>query len=396
MNITINPNMKKNMQKLTQKLVTGLAILSIVMTGCSSDDDSTNAPGVVIPTTGILEGNIASDTTLNAATVYTLRGATYVKPGVTLTIPAGTRIEADATFEEVAFLAVEQGAKIIAQGTAANPIVFTSNSTSPAAQDWGGLVICGKAITNLGINAQAEVTGLTYGGTNAADNSGVYSHIIIEYSGNLINEDAEFNGMTFYAVGSGTVVNNILVSQGSDDGFEWFGGSVNATNLAAIGCQDDSFDWAEGWNGTATNLYSDQSVSTGLSADSRGIEADNNATNPLLTPISNPTLNNVTLIGRGLADVAKEGAIWLRRGTHATITNVYISDFNSTASGAGYGVFFDGADSQAYFTAYPIQNININNVTTTTNLPAALTADTTANGAGNGSNAAIWMDWMGL
>jgi hypothetical protein len=392
----VNTNKKNTMQKLTQKLVAGLAIMSIVMTGCSSDDDGTNPPVVIIPTTGILEGNITSDTTLNAATVYTLRGATYVKPGVTLTIPAGTRIEADAAFEEVAFLAVEQGAKINAQGTAANPIVFTSNSTTPAAQDWGGLVICGKAITNLGLNAQAEVTGLTYGGTNSADDSGVYSHIILEYTGNLINDESEFNGMTFYAVGSQTVVNNILVSQGSDDGFEWFGGSVSATNLAAIGCQDDSFDWTEGWNGTVSNLYSDQSSATGLSADSRGIEADNNATNPLLTPISNPTLNNITLIGRNSAEVAKEGAIWLRRGTHATINNVYINDFKSTAAGAGYGVFFDGPDSSAFFTANPIQNININNVTTTTNITAAMTANTTASGAGNGANAATWMDWMGL
>ncbi|HEX8269987.1 MAG TPA: hypothetical protein VF581_08845 [Flavobacterium sp.] len=377
-----------------KKLVLSLAMLAAIFTGCSSDDDSPSGPDV--PTTGVLEGNISSDLTLNSGTVYTLRGATYVKPGVTLTIPAGTRIEADAAFEEVAFLAIEKGAKINAQGTAANPIVFTSNSTSPAPQDWGGLVICGNAITNLGANAQAEVTGLTYGGTNAADNSGTLSHLILEYTGNLINDDAEFNGVTFYAVGSGTTVNNILVYQGSDDGFEWFGGSVNATNLAAIGCQDDSFDWTEGFNGTLTNLYSDQSVATGLSADSRGIEADNNATNAMLAPISNPTLSNVTLIGRGLADVAKEGGIWLRRGTQATISNVYIADFKSTASGAGYGVFFDGADSQAYFATHPLQNININNVTTTSNFPTSFSASTTASGAGNGANEATWMDWMGL
>ena len=250
-----------------KKLVIGLFAFGTILTSCSSDD--TNGP--IAPETSVLQGNITSDLTLNSGTVYTLRGATYVKPGATLTIPAGTRIEADTEYAEVAFLAIEKGAKMMAQGTAANPIVFTSNSASPAPQDWGGLVICGNAITNLGVNAQAEVTGLTYGGTNPADNSGVYSHIIIEYSGNLINDEAEFNGVTFYAVGSGTTVNNILVYQGSDDGFEWFGGSVNASNLAAIGCQDDSFDWTEGWNGTVTNLYSDQSSATGLSSDSRGI-----------------------------------------------------------------------------------------------------------------------------
>lgn len=375
-----------------KKLVLSLAVLGAILTSCSSDDDSNNTPPV--PATGILEGNIAADLTLNAGTVYTLRGATYVKSGVTLTIPAGTRIEADAAFEEVAFLGVEKGAKIDAQGTAAKPIVFTSNSATPAPQDWGGLVICGNAITNLGANVQAEVTGLTYGGTNAADNSGIYSYLIIEYSGNLINEEAEFNGVTFYGVGSGTTVNNILVYQGSDDGFEWFGGSVNATNLAAIGCQDDSFDWTEGWNGTVTNLYSDQSSATGFSADSRGVEADNNTTNPLLAPISNPTLKNVTLIGRNSADVPKEAGMWLRRGTHAKIDNVYIANFKGSTS--GFGINFDGTDSQAFFTATPVTNINISNVSELSNLLAGFTASATATGAGSGAAHASWMSWMGL
>jgi len=379
-----------------KKLVLSLALISAIFTSCSSDDDNgTTEP--TVPATGELRGNITTNTTLNAGTVYTLIGSTYVKPGVTLTIPAGTRIEADAENEEVAFLAVEKGAKIIAQGTAENPIVFTSNSASPEPQDWGGLVICGNAVTNLGVNVQAEVTGLTYGGTNPADNSGVYSHIVIEYSGNIITGESEFNGMTFYAVGSGTTVDNILVSQGSDDGFEWFGGSVNATNLAAIGCQDDSFDWTEGWNGTVTNLYSDQSSALQYSADSRGIEADNNQNNPTLTPVSNPTLTNVTLIGRNKADVPKEAGIWLRRGTFAKITNVHISNFKGTAS-SGYGINFDGTDSTAFFTANPLANVTINNVTALTNLAAGVgyNATTTATGAGAGAAHATWMSWMNL
>lgn len=376
-----------------KKLVFSLAILGAMFTGCSSDDsnDSNNEPS-----TGVLEGDITSDLTLDAGTVYTLKGSTYVFPGVTLTIPAGTRIEADASGDEVAFLGVQKGGKVIAQGTAAKPIVFTSNAANPAPQDWGGLVICGNAITNRGTNVTAEVTGMTYGGTNPADNSGVYSHIIVEYSGNLITETSEFNGVTFYAVGSGTTVNNILVSQGSDDGFEWFGGSVNGANLVAIGCQDDSFDWAEGWNGTVSNLYSDQSSATGVSADSRGIEADNSETNPLLTPVSNPTLSNVTLIGRNSAAPTKEAGIWLRRGTHATISNVYISGFKSTVSGSGYGVYFDGIDSQAFFTANPLTNITVLNSTTLTNLAVGYNATTNATGAGNGANLPSWADWMDL
>lgn len=379
-----------------KKLVFSLAILASVFTGCSSDDDNNNNPDPTPPATGLLSGNINEDLTLNAGTVYTLRGSTYVKPGVTITIPAGTRIEADAAHSEVAFLAIEKGAKIIAQGNAANPIIFTSNSANPEPQDWGGLVICGNAITNRGVNVQAEVTGLTYGGTNAADNSGVLSHIIVEYSGNIISGTSEFNGVTFYAVGSGTTVNNILVYQGSDDGIEWFGGSVNGTNLAAIGCQDDSFDWAEGWNGTVSNLYSDQSSALAASSDSRGIEADNAEGNPTLAPISNPTLTNVTLIGRGTAAPAKEAGVWLRRGTFASITNLYISGFKSTVDGSGYGVFFDGSDSQAFFTANPLQNVTINNVTAADNMPAGYQATTTATGAGSGAAQPTWMDWMEL
>jgi len=376
-----------------KKLVFSLAILGAMFTGCSSDDSNDNSNG---PATGVLEGDITSNLTLDAGTVYTLKGSTYVFPGVTLTIPAGTRIEADASGDEVAFLGVQKGGKVIAQGTAAKPIVFTSNATNPAPQDWGGLVICGNAITNRGTNVTAEVTGMNYGGTNPADDSGIYSHIIIEYSGNLITETSEFNGMTFYAVGSGTTVNNILVSQGSDDGFEWFGGSVNATNLVAIGCQDDSFDWTEGWNGTVSNLYSDQSSATGVSADSRGIEADNSETNPLLTPISNPTLSNVTLIGRNSAAPTKEAGMWLRRGTHATISNVYISGFKSTVSGSGYGIYFDGTDSQAFFTLSPLSNITILNSTTLSNMTAGYNATTTATGAGAGAAVPTWADWMGL
>lgn len=378
-----------------KKLVFTLAILGTMFTSCSSDDNKNNN-GPEVPETGVLSGKITENMTLNAATLYTLRGATYVKPGVTLTIPAGTKIEADSKNKEVAFLAIEKGAKIMAQGTAANPIIFTSNAATKAPQDWGGIVICGNAVTNLGPNAAAEVTGLTYGGTNAADNSGVLSHIIVEYSGNLINDKAEFNGVTFYAVGSGTQVNNILVYQGSDDGFEWFGGSVNATNLAAIGCQDDSFDWTEGWNGTVSNLYSDQSSATGFSSDSRGIEADNSEGNATLAPISNPTLSNVTLIGRSNVTVPKEAGAWLRRGTYAKITNLYITGFKSTVAGSGFGINFDGTESKAYFTANKLNNVTIANSTTASNMVEGFNATTTATGAGNGAAKATWMDWMKL
>jgi len=379
-----------------KKLVLSLAILGAMFTGCS-DDDSTNNNIPTPPATGELSGTITQNMSLNAGTVYTLKGPVVVDNGITLTIPAGTRIEgyAEDDAEEVAFLAVKPGGKIIAQGTASNPIVMTSSKVNPTPGDWGGLVICGNAITNLGTNVQAEVTGLRYGGTNPADNSGIYSYIRLEYAGAQINQDAEFNGFTFYAVGSGTTINNLLAYQGSDDGFEFFGGSVGGSNLVAIGNQDDSFDWTEGWNGTITNLYSNQASALAFSADSRGVEADNNQNDAMLAPISHPTLSNMTLIGRNNSAVTSEAGMMLRRGTRATINNVYIADFKSTQSGA-QAINFNGTESQAWFTLNPIQDIRIVNVTSESNLPVAYTASTTSTGAGNGASMPSWASWTGL
>lgn len=382
-----------------KKLVLSLAIVAAIFTSCS-DDDSTptdNGPVDNGPKEATLAGNINENRTLSADTLYTIDGPVYVGDGATLTIPAGTRLEGNVNGSQVAVLAVRQGGKINAQGTAQSPIIMTSNSATPAPGDWGGLVICGKAETNLGVNVQAEVTGLTYGGTNPSDNSGVYSYIRLEYAGALINPDAEFNGFTFYAVGSGTTVNNLLAFQGSDDGYEWFGGSVNATNLLSIGNQDDAFDWTEGWNGTVTNMYSDQSSALAFSSDSRGMEADSNQANPTITPISNPTLSNITLIGRNNTAVTSEAGIMLRRGTHGKISNVFIKDFVGTGSAA---IKFDGTDSQAWFLANPVTGVQVTNVLANTNTfegsANALTITTSATGAGSGAALPTWSTWAGL
>lgn len=377
-----------------KKLVLSLAVVAAIFTSCGDDDSNPTDGGIKEAT---LTGNINADMTLDANTIYTIDGPVYVGDGATLTIPAGTRLEGNVDGDQVAVLAVRQGGKVNAQGTAAKPIVMTSNSATPSPGDWGGIVICGKAVTNLGVNVQAEVTGLTYGGTNTADNSGVYSYIRVEYAGALINPDAEFNGFTFYAVGSGTTVNNLLAYQGSDDGYEWFGGSVNATNLLSIGNQDDSFDWTEGWNGTVNNMYANQSTALAFSADSRGIEADNNQTNPLLAPISNPTLTNISLIGRNNAAVTSEAGIMLRRGTHAKISNVFIKDFVGTGSVA---INFNGTDSQAWFLLNPVTGVQFTNVLANANTfegsASAFTSVTAATGAGNGAAIPTWGAWTGL
>lgn len=366
-----------------KKLFFTMAVAGVVLASCSDNDSPTPVQPVG---DGVVTGNITSNRTLSSDTVYTLRGAVYVKPGATLTIEAGTRIVAEAgALADITFLAVERGAKIEAVGTAQAPIVFTCDN--PQAGQWGGLVICGNALTNKGANAQAEVAGLVYGGNNPQDNSGSMSHMVVEYAGAVITNENEFNGITLYAVGSETRFDNIHVYQCSDDGIEWFGGSVNGENLVVIGSQDDSFDWVEGWNGTVTNLYSDQSVATAASDDSRGIEADNNSNDDFLEPISAPTLRNVTLIGRNMPEVSSEAGVILRRGTMGSIANLYLKDFI-----AGPGVNVDGAGSVAHFTANPIDGVRFDNVPNK-GAVAMFREDPNAMGAGNGAERPEWSLW---
>lgn len=257
--------------------------------------------------------------TLNAGTSYTLSGALVMESGTTLTIPAGTEIRANADGSDV-YIAILQGATIDAQGTADNPIVITSNAGSPDAGDWGGLVILGKATINSGSTATSEVGNFTYGGTDDADNSGTLSYILLEYTGAAINSESEFNGISFYAIGSGTTVEYIQVNEGADDGVEFFGGTVSGTNIVITNAQDDSVDWTEGWRGTLTDVY----VKTSADSD-KVIEADGNEDNNSATPLSSPTLNNFTAIGLGSAQGAE--AIRLRRGTEAVFNNLYLQGF---------------------------------------------------------------------
>lgn len=374
-----------------KKLFLSMIAASLLFASCSSDDNGSDpgpGPGPN-PEENVISGDITENTTLTADKVYTLSGAVYVKDGITLTIEPGTRIEAEVCEDcDVAFLAFERGAKINAQGTAEKPIIFTSGADTPEAGQWGGIVICGNAITNTGAPTQAEVTGLEYGGNNAEDNSGTLSHIIIEYSGNLINEESEFNALTFYAVGSATTVNNIFINQVSDDGIEFFGGSVNVDHVTVIGSQDDSFDWTDGWNGHAEFVYADQSAATAFSSDSRGIEADNREGAAATQPVSNPTIEHLTLIGRNSASVTSEAGIKLRRGTFGSISDVYLKDFI-----AGAGIDVEGPESIGHFQETPINGVRFDNVPNKGTDASTFVEDANATGAGNGAELPDWASW---
>ncbi len=221
-----------------KKLVLAMmAILTIALVSCEKDDP---IPGPVDDPDN-LQGEITEAVSLDATETYTLTGALIVKSGGSLTIPAGTVIE--AVGGQISYIAVAQGAKIYVNGTADAPVIMTSDDPTPGS--WGGLVICGNAPTNKSdASAGAEVSGLPYGGDVADDNSGVIKYLRVEYTGFNYNDEKQFNGVSFFGVGSGTTVDYLVSYNGKDDGIEFFGGTVNASHLVSVGSDDDGIDFA--------------------------------------------------------------------------------------------------------------------------------------------------------
>ena len=299
-------------------LIAGMSVL----TACSSDDNNdnggngNNGNGNEIENGTTLKGTITSDVTLTAGSTYKLSGEYIVEDGATLNIEAGVKII--SIYDDIVdYILVKQGGKINAVGTSSAPIVMTSEKEEPGA--WGGIHICGKAHTNAeGGKGSSEIGGATYGGNDDADNSGTLKYVRVEYSGYAFDSEHEANGITFYGVGNGTTVEYCQAYKGSDDGFEFFGGSVNVSNLVSVSCSDDSFDWTEGWNGTATNLvaYQEAEETLGYDCDCL-IEADNNENNYAATPVAHPVLKNFILVGNNSA--AGNRGIRLRRGTQVEI-----------------------------------------------------------------------------
>ena len=204
-------------------------------------------------------------------------------------------------------------------------------SENGEAGEWGGLVITGNAVTTEGIDAIAEIGNLRYGGTDATEDSGSIENLVIIGSGAIISGDSQFNGLSLYAVGSGTTIENVAILNGEDDGVEFFGGSVAVTNLYVEDAQDDAIDWTEGWNGAVTNAYilHNQDFSTAVEAD--GIN-------------NNPTITNLTAIssvgGTALQFKATSGATITGLSLSGYETNVDIAD-NAPLT----GIQLNGADA---------------------------------------------------
>jgi len=283
-------------RKLSKLIV--FALLVTVFASCTKneEDDTVIPPD---PNATVLRGTLLENKTLTADKEWTLKGYVYVPTGVTLTIEAGTVIKGDIT--EKAALCIERGGKIIANGTATNPIVFTSGRAvgSRIPGDWGGLCILGRARTNRSSTPVIE-GGLDrpYGGTDDDDNSGSLRYVRIEYGGVAAFPGSEINGLTLGGVGRGTVIENVQVSYGFDDAYEFFGGSVNCKNLIAFATADDDFDFDFGYTGSIQYgvALRDPAFVDGGDAGN-GIEADNDGTGTNATPITRPVLSNFTFVG---------------------------------------------------------------------------------------------------
>lgn len=280
---------------------------------------------------GTLSGTIASNKTLTQDTCWSLKGITFVEAGATLTIEAGTVIEGDKA--TLGTLVIKPGAEIVAEGTAGNPIVFTSAlpKGSRAAGDWGGLILLGNAPINVpGGKNQVEgipPEGATYGGDKADDSSGKLKHVRIEFSGILLSPNNEVNGLTLAGVGSGTEIDYVMVHDTLDDCFEFFGGTVNAKHLVCANNGDDGFDWDFGYTGKLQFLALVQDPE--VADDTNGFEGDNDATGSANTPVSEPVIYNATLCGKN-KDVAKQQyGMLLRRSSKSHIFNTIVTGFEA-------------------------------------------------------------------
>jgi hypothetical protein len=283
----------------------------------------------------------AGSRVLSADTTYILTGLYTIDSTYSITIPAGTVIKGDTA----ACLVIRRGAQIIANGTRSRPIVFTSNKPAGtrAAGDWGGLVVLGKAPTNRQANPQIEggiVPGF-YGGAGPGlgdpnDNSGTIRYVRIEYPGYRFALNNEVNGLTMGGVGAGTTIEYVQVSFSNDDGFEWFGGTVNAKYLVTVGAIDDDFDTDFGYQGKVQFAFGMKynSIFEFSGGQTNGFETDNEGTASYVEPRTRPDFSNVTLVGPQRVDSVTnipgnrhEFAACIRRGSQNSIYNSIFTGF---------------------------------------------------------------------
>lgn len=320
-----------------------------------------------IPPKPIVEvsGTITANTTWTKDKIYLLKGFVRVgsdlnlntipaaNSGPTLTIQPGTVIMGERASK--ATLVIQRGAKIIANGTAAEPIIMTSaqpvNQREPG--DWGGLVVCGLAPNNQpgGVfELEGGYAAYSGGGTSPVenDNSGIIKYVRIEYAGVPINPNQEVNTLTMGAVGSGTVIEYVQASFGLDDAFEWFGGTVNGKYLLAYKCLDDDFDVDFGYSGLVQFGVGIRDNNLADQSGSNGFEVDNNGQGLLVAPYTSGRFSNMTIIGPK-SDREKPISLQFQNGAHLRRSNK-LKIHNSIFVGYPVGIFIDGAATSTFAT----------------------------------------------
>ncbi len=304
----------------------------------------------------IVSGEITTNTSWTNNNIYIISGWLYVRDGAVLTIEEGTIIKGDFTTKGT--LIIERGAQLIAEGTPEQPIVFTSQK-APGERyygDWGGVILCGRASINVpenigngtaaGENIIEGGVGSVYGGganPNDDDNSGILRYVRIEYGGIAFQPNNEINGLTLGGVGRATIIDHVQVSYSGDDSFEWFGGTVNCTNLIAYRGWDDDFDTDFGYRGKIQWAMSVRDPAIADQSGSNGFESDNDGQGTGNTPITNAIFSNVTIVGPYAynSDINSnyKRALHIRRNSRTSV-------FNSVFTGYPVGLLIDGTATQ--------------------------------------------------
>ena len=272
-----------------------------------------------------LSGTIAGERTLSPDSIYILSGIVTVDDGGQLHIPAGTVIKGNAAVQPSALI-VRTGGKIFSRGTAEAPVVFTSSSPEGErrAGDWGGVVINGRSLCNFPADScVGEGSSGQYGGGIVDDDSGVMVYTRVEFAGFEVSFGNELNALTLNGVGAGTEIHHVQTNVGLDDGIEFFGGTVDLKYALVTNASDDSFDYSTGWQGRGQFWIVQQNPDD---ADN-GFEVDGNEEDYTATPLTDPVIYNVTLVGGGAS--ASDGAdgLRLRRGTAGLIANTVVIGF---------------------------------------------------------------------
>jgi len=336
--------------------------------------------------------------------VWTIRGVLRVK-GTTLTINPGTFIKADPTLTTGAngVLVITKDAQINAVGTPTEPIVFTSwklldcnAANAPAPGDFGGLVLLGNApvntgsVTNIieGLGDQPNPEDFYFGGSTSGHDAGSLQYVRIEYGGRKLTPDVEINGLTFGGVGNAglnvntTKIHHIQVTYGTDDSYEWFGGTVNARNLVSFAPEDDNFDFDWGFAGSINYALAlaDRNSTHSLSGgnpDSNGIELDNDAAGSGNTPFTRPIINHLSVIGVSSADAGSyENGIHVRRNGRITLLNSTVAGYGVVATPNRYAI---NIESPSLAANSSFNNVGVNSYRTSPfTFPSSITNVTEA------------------